>query len=465
MENKAEINTIPIVFSANKLYTPCLFTAILSVLDNGTDKSFYKVFVLHKEIEDETQALFHRYLNRQNSEVVFINVTDMVEGYDFKISSFYSNESFFRLLIPRILKEYPIVIYLDCDIIVCHDIAELFESELGEHSMAACCDVGTIIEFYQEESDRRCYLHDVLNIDNPWDYFQTGVLIIDTEKFRKMISVEYLMELASKKTYRYVDQDILSMVFKGNYHRLEIKWNLLKQNRANQNRLSNCLPTVDLYKEYTEACKNPYIIHYGGIIKPWHTTDLDMGYAFWEVARRTPYYEIFLTRMIRNVISREADITYNDNNSNIIDDYEHHIFKFCWNYEEINEGIRSNWVGNVFYEYILGIYKYEKDNEGCWASGNVEMIINTTDKEEIVVHTYNPKCESGRNSLPYLYFYINGKYISKQQMEEGVQEDKINVRDHQSGNLDFRIASDHRMKKTNEDIRELSYILKKIETK
>lgn len=48
---------------------------------------------------------------------------------------------------------------------------------------------------------------------------------------------------------------------------------------------------------YENARKDPYIIHYAGFLKPWMKPDEDFGYVFWDMARRTPYYEQILSRM------------------------------------------------------------------------------------------------------------------------------------------------------------------------
>lgn len=296
---------IPIVFSSNKKYTKCLFTTILSILDHSSDECFYKFFVLHKEIDDVEQGIFHSYLNKSNSEVEFINVTERVKEYDFKVTAHFTEETFFRFLIPEILVDYSKVVYLDCDIIVCHDIVELFDTDLEESTVAASNALGIVADFYNEKSDTRKYLSDVLNINDPIKYFQAGVMVIDIDRFRKEIPVKYLLDLATKNSYRLVDQDILSMFLQEKYKRLEVKWNLpfdceFKRRPV----LEEYLPS-ELLSEYTKAREDPHIVHYAGGIKPWDKPGQDFGNIFWEVARRSPYYEEFLTEMFLRLSKSE----------------------------------------------------------------------------------------------------------------------------------------------------------------
>lgn len=53
----------------------------------------------------------------------------------------------------------------------------------------------------------------------------------------------------------------------------------------------------EILDAYENARKEPYIIHYAGFLKPWMKPDEDFGYVFWDVARRTPYYEQLLKDM------------------------------------------------------------------------------------------------------------------------------------------------------------------------
>ena len=54
------------------------------------------------------------------------------------------------------------------------------------------------------------------------------------------------------------------------------------------------------YKEYIKARSAPSIIHYAGPQKPWFFPEMDFGDEFWRYAKKTPWYEIMLYRMINN---------------------------------------------------------------------------------------------------------------------------------------------------------------------
>ena len=70
-----------------------------------------------------------------------------------------------------------------------------------------------------------------------------------------------------------------------------------------------------LYEEYTEARKQPYIIHFAGYQKPWNVVDCDFAYYFWKYAKLSPYFPILLRTVIRGSLEepsvRPADIENN----------------------------------------------------------------------------------------------------------------------------------------------------------
>ena len=44
-------------------------------------------------------------------------------------------------------------------------------------------------------------------------------------------------------------------------------------------------------KDFLEARKNPYIIHYCSPRKPWNMPSVEYSQIFWHYARKTPFYE------------------------------------------------------------------------------------------------------------------------------------------------------------------------------
>ena len=64
---------------------------------------------------------------------------------------------------------------------------------------------------------------------------------------------------------------------------------------------------IELYIKYMESRKNPFIVHYGGSIKPWQRADADMASEYWRTARRSVFYELILSRMAVWAVEHKSD--------------------------------------------------------------------------------------------------------------------------------------------------------------
>ncbi len=129
--------------------------------------------------------------------------------------------------------------------------------------------------------------------------------------------------------------------------------------------------------------------------------------------------------------------------------------------KELIENVKTEWYASDCYYYIDGVYEYEEENDFRWAGRNVEVILNTLNKREIIIKAYVPE-DAARNKNSKLYFYLEGIQVNIVRMAEGMNTFILNVSEHQSDRCDIRIVSDYRVRAANGDIRELSYILKSI---
>ena len=95
----------------------------------------------------------------------------------------------------------------------------------------------------------------------------------------------------------YLDQDILNYIAQGRVKYLDLKWNVLYDWEYVRIKDVISKAPVKLYKEYMSSRNSPYIIHYGGSIKPWQRADADMASEYWSIARQSVFYELILSRM------------------------------------------------------------------------------------------------------------------------------------------------------------------------
>ena len=181
-------------------------------------------------------------------------------GYQLKAKEHISTETFYRFLILDILKMYPKVVYLDCDMIIRRDIAELYDVKLGDNMLAAVIDPDFAGQCNGANADTLAYCRDVLKLKDPLAYFQAGVLVFHMGQIADKISVQKLFEMSDTGIYKYSDQDILNIVCEGKVTYLNMQWNVLTD--CNKYRWQHVIKSAPYYvmDAYENARKDPYII-------------------------------------------------------------------------------------------------------------------------------------------------------------------------------------------------------------
>lgn len=291
---------VPMVFAADNNYVPMLTTTIHSMLENASPDSFYDVVVLENGITGYNQNVMRDFLARENVSVRFVNAGSLVAEYDLSTNNEHIGiETYFRFLIQDILPDYDKVLYLDSDLIVEGDVAKLYATDLQGDLLAAVRDVDFLGNLNLKDGNRLRYNDETLHMKNPYDYFQAGVLVLNTEAMRAAHTVEEWLTFASNPDYIYNDQDVLNACCEGRVRYLDPRWNVMNDCG---NRIHNVFQhaPADVYAEFLAAYGDAWIIHYAGFEKPWRTWYCDRNETYWEYARETPFYEVMLHMLLQN---------------------------------------------------------------------------------------------------------------------------------------------------------------------
>ncbi len=288
---------IPVVLAADQAYVPVLFTCIRSIVDHASEGRNYHIYIFHTDIHEEDMQVFDRELSCRNIKIDFVDVGARVAGYRLKAKEHITTETYYRFLILDILKGCTKAVYLDSDVIVCRDVAQLYDVPLGDCLLAAAADPDFAGQCNGANMDTRHYCEKVLKLKDPFSYAQAGVLVFHIEKLRQKTDVEELFRMADEGDYKYSDQDILNIVCEGHIKKIAMAWNMLINNRGRRYDIIRSAP-AGILDEYEQARKEPYIIHYAGDAKPWDDPEMDFAQVFWKTARGTPYYEQLLRRAV-----------------------------------------------------------------------------------------------------------------------------------------------------------------------
>lgn len=292
-------NSIPIVLSSSDLFSPYLGVCIQSIIDYASEENCYDIIVFERGItECNKKRILDLQTGRKNIAIRFFNTKKGVAGLNFFINSGrISQETYYGLLIPWFLPLYQKGIIMDCDMIAKQDLSELYNEDLEGYVAGGVRDVILQGWLNDKENDTTDYYFDVVHAKDPYTYVNGGLLLLDFEKYRHMISQELVLHYINNYQFRVVDQDIFNLLLEGKIKALDPKWNhMIYVDGAISAAIENAPAAAQ--EAYFNAKKAPGIIHYASENKPWHDPDLEFAAEFWSCAKKTPFYETILLRML-----------------------------------------------------------------------------------------------------------------------------------------------------------------------
>ncbi len=300
-------DSISVMLSCDNKYMPYTDVLLQSIRENAKSKYFYDIIICHRDISEQNQQIAKNIFSQDdNIELRFVDVTRNFEKYkDVHIDRHLTYETYYRFLALDIFNEYDRILYLDCDMVVNADIAELFFTDLGEAWIGAVRDYDFIAsslkrkEFYQDNIIK------YINIDDIFDYFQAGMILFNLKAIRGKITSKKLFQVALSRSWYFHDQDVLNCLFNGKIKYVDDTWNvftMLEDDSERELLLKKILP-AKFAESYKYSISNPRIVHYAGVPKVWDDPSIHLGTIFWKYARKSPYYEILL----RTLMNGEGD--------------------------------------------------------------------------------------------------------------------------------------------------------------
>jgi lipopolysaccharide biosynthesis glycosyltransferase len=275
-QQSAQISSpLQIVFAIDDGYVRQTATAIHSIYLHT--RAALDVHVVFTALGDKSRSFLQDAVERCGAVIHFHQV-DSAWLKNFPDSPHYSKATFLRLRLPALLSELSKCIYLDPDILVRHDIAELWNWPLQEHPIAAVKDIS--VDWIKKH-------HEQISLPLGHTYFNAGVLVMDLAKLRKMALESAAIRFASDEPERIeiVDQDILNILLANNVSYIPLKWNYCPFWTDQEVTGSFAWRNVQSYYdtiEQEEAARDPALVHFANVIKPWHASPEAIEHPFYE---------------------------------------------------------------------------------------------------------------------------------------------------------------------------------------
>ena len=306
----AATDSVVVVLACNNNYVPYTAVTLKSIVENAKQDRRYEVYVLTTDISIENQDRMAKIF-KDDKRFLFscINISGFVKKSDFAGRWHITAETFYRFYILSLFANAKKVLYLDCDLVVNADVAELFDTELGDNYLAAAKDIdfaGAI----KQKFGQKLYLQTAIGLNGFDEYFQAGVLLFNIPKMKKKADAADLVTIYNTKKWFYMDQDILNHVYKDKVVYLSQAWNCIMNWKNNASSRMDVLKKAPfaLYDEYMHARQQPKIAHYAGCQKPWNAADCDLAEYFWKYARKTDFYEEIMFRLCNPAKNSSAPV-------------------------------------------------------------------------------------------------------------------------------------------------------------
>lgn len=247
-----------ILISVNKKYligaAVMLKSLSIAVEENIT------VYLLTGSLSDEDVCDFTTKLNKIGVDVIYIYIYNIVFS-DMPVMKF-SKEMYYRLIAQYMLPDdMERILYLDADTVILKDISEFYHQSFDDKYMVACRD-------FAYESEQITELKNRVGILPEYDYFNSGVLLLNLKKLRADISMDFIMNVCKEKknVIGNPDQDIFNFLYQG-----KIKY-------ADENIFNYELRGYRRIKKQDE--KNIAILHYIAW-KPWGIDGVHWNARIW----------------------------------------------------------------------------------------------------------------------------------------------------------------------------------------
>ena len=264
---------VPVFYTITNDYAKYAAASIHSLMKRSDKSRHYRVIVLYDRLSlpnrwrlrnmvtRNVAIEFHKMKYNLYMQIIVRYCAKRTGSGDFFSSAVY----YYRSFIYRLFPQYDKGVYVDSDTIFMDDVGKLYDLDLGDNIIAGRPDpkVAMVPAFVS-------YVENALGVPHK-DYINSGVLLMDLKKLRKLHYITKMTDLIKKYDADLVapDQDYLNVILKGKIMHLDKKWNLQPE---------------------AENPKGAKLLHFNLSKKPWFHDDINCGDEFWQAAKGTGFY-------------------------------------------------------------------------------------------------------------------------------------------------------------------------------
>ena len=245
------VHTITLVIVSDDHYA-ILAAALLKSIEVNLHPDWHlDAWIVSDDISEQGRQKLQASINNDVTTINWQNARDIIPAGIFlpKDLSSYPLNIYLRLFIPHFIPaSVEKVLYLDADMIAVADISPLWKTDISRHTVAAVTDQ-RLKTFDNHWGGIKNYRQ--LGFEATSPYFNTGLLLINTRRWREQNTTERIIDIINKhkRFANYPDQYGMNIALHNDWLPLDARWNHM----------------------VTEPCADPFILHFVER-KPIYTT-------------------------------------------------------------------------------------------------------------------------------------------------------------------------------------------------
>lgn len=283
--------TVAVAMITDENYSVPAAVAIQSLKENRSQNTKYQVTIVGIGLSHSTIKRLSE-LKESNVEIQILALeASAVEALGGETLTNYGvpPTALVKFLLPSLMASYDKVLYIDDDVLVKRDLAELFATELGTNYAGVVADMPQVL--YEKQTFGSQFGR---------NYFNSGVLLLNIAKMREDGTQQLLVETKKTSDSPLQDQDIFNEVFASKVVHLPIRYNTLMINlvrskhKFDVRQINTRFGTR--YGSLEDIRRDSAILHYCSKDKPWKYFDVPMADAWISTLSRTPFADVHMRR-------------------------------------------------------------------------------------------------------------------------------------------------------------------------
>ncbi|MBE6706247.1 MAG: glycosyltransferase family 8 protein [Ruminococcaceae bacterium] len=260
------------LYTCDENYAPYAGISMNSLFENNRELEHICVYLVEDSVSEENKKRFIDQAEKYGREIIIVDAAPIIEqikqlGIPTYRGSYTANcRLFFDTFISSDVKR---LLYVDCDTLVVSSLAELFDIDMNGKA------VGVVRDSLTDEYKM------LIGFDTEDDYFNSGMLLIDVDRWKEQNVTSALFDYAKNVRSRYCnpDQDLLNIVLKDTKYILPPEYNFQPSHRSFSDKAYfSAYRHREYYStdELENARRNPKILHAYRFLGdfPWHEGNL-----------------------------------------------------------------------------------------------------------------------------------------------------------------------------------------------